>query len=412
MKRILIALPLLALLLGLAVYLARNPATTREAASSGAPAPQSAGHSTPPSAPAPGPKPPATTSPDLLPTGALRFVVTMSGKPCPDALLTVQKGGTNEFMTIRTEADGTQLLHGLAAGEYGITVQQDDASSFGTLVLVEPGQTVVIPVDLKTGGRVTGTVTDRGGHPVPGTRVFLLDEATKGPPNSLFCLSDEKGHYALKGIPPGAFGVRYRHVEYKPLDRMGLVFRGGAEDYQIDVALEVGARISGRVVDEAGAPIPGADVIAGNPDSAGVAKSAADGSFTVTGLTDAPANISAAKAGYGKVVLRNLSGNPSDVLFRLPKAGTILGRVLIDEIPRQTQINLSRYDEDLKQIIPAESRFFALPTTATFAFENVPPGTYWIDVLASGYEAAERPQVVVGSGQITNEIRIPMRKKN
>jgi len=223
--------------------------------------------------------------------------------------------------------------------------------------------------------------------------------------------TDDKGQYALKGIAPGAFAVRFRHDEYKPLDRKGLYFRSG-EDYRLDAVLEVGARLSGRVVDEAGAPIEGADVIAGNPDSAGLTKSAADGSFTVTGLTDAPANISAAKAGYGKVVLRNLSGNPTNVLFRLPKAGTILGRVIIDEIPRQTQINLSRYDEELKQVIPAESRFFALPTTATFAFGDVPPGTYWVDVLVAGYEPADRPQVVVASGQPTNEVRITMRKKN
>jgi hypothetical protein len=187
---------------------------------------------------------------------------------------------------------------------------------------------------------------------------------------------------------------------------------GGGEDYRIDVTLELGARISGWVVDEADAPIAGAHVIAGNEDSAGLTKSATDGSFTVTRLTDAPANISAAKEGYGKVVLRNLSGNSTNVVFRLPKAGTILGRLIIDEILRQTQINLSRYAEELKQIIPADSRFFALPTTATFAFGDVTPGIYWIDVLASGYQAADRPQIVVGSGQTTDEVRIAMRKKN
>ncbi len=409
MKRTLIALPLLALLLGLAVYFARKPAPPPEPVPPGA---QAAISKTAPSTSTPDPKAPTSTFPATAPMGALRFVVLMRGKPSPDALLTVQKAGTSEFMKFKTEADGTQFLHGLTAGEYSIGVEQEDSTPFGAVVIVEPGQTAVVNIDLKTGGRVTGTVTDRSGRPVPNTRIFLLDEVTKGPPNSLFCLTDDKGQYALKGIPAGNFGVRYRHLEYKPLDRMGLLFRGGGEDYRIDVALEVGARISGRVVDEADAPLAGADVIAGNPDSAGVAKSAADGSFTVTGLTDAPANISAAKEGYGKVVLRNLAGNPTNVLFRLPKAGTILGRLLIDIVPKQTQINLSRYDEELKQIIPAESRFFALPTTATFAFGDVPPGTYWIDVLASGYEAAERPQVVVGSGQITNEVRIVMRKKN
>ncbi len=58
-----------------------------------------------------------------------------------------------------------------------------------------------------------------------------------------------------------------------------------------------------------------------------------------------------------------------------------------------------------------ESRFFALPTTATFAFADVSPGTYWLDALTEGYETVDRPQIVVGSGQTTNEVPITMRKK-
>lgn len=69
-------------------------------------------------------------------------------------------------------------------------------------------------------------------------------------------------------------------------------------------------------------------------------------------------------------------------------------------------------DEELKQIIPMESRFFALPTTSTFAYADASPGTSWIDVPVEGYEAVDRPQTVVGSGQITRETEIAMRKKN
>jgi len=137
-----------------------------------------------------------------------------------------------------------------------------------------------------------------------------------------------------------------------------------------------------------------------------------DGSFTVTGLTDDPANVWAEKAGYGAVVLRNLSGNPTDVLFRLPKAGIVLGRLQMDIVPKQTQIILSRYDDELRQVIPAESKFFALEKDNAFLFADVSPGTYWIDVQTSGYEPVDRPQVMVEAGQTTKPVVITMRKKN
>jgi hypothetical protein len=193
---------------------------------------------------------------------------------------------------------------------------------------------------------------------------------------------------------------------------MGLIFRRSSDEVRVDAVLELGARIAGRVIDETDAPVAGAEIVAGNDDSAGVSKSAADGTFTVTGLTDAPSNVSAFKGGYGKIVKRNLAGNPGDVVFRLPKAGTVLGRLAIDLIPAQTQITLSRFDEELRQVLPADSRFFCLPTTATFAFADVSPGTYWLEVQVEGYEQVDRPQIVVSSGQITRETAVAMRKRN
>jgi hypothetical protein len=225
-------------------------------------------------------------------------------------------------------------------------------------------------------------------------------------------MSDKEGRYALKGISPGAFGVRYRHLLYKPLDRMGLVFRETSDEYRVDVVLDAGAFISGRVVDEAGAPIEGAKVIGGNDDSGGVTHSAPDGSFTVTGLTDPPANFSATKAGYGKVVLRNLYGNPTGVLFRLPKAGTLLVRLQMDTVAPKTQVTISRYDHELGQVIPEDSRSFPAGKDNAFVFDDVPPGTYWIEARVAGYEPVDRPQIVVASGQITKPVIISMRKKN
>jgi hypothetical protein len=411
MKRALIVLPLFAIILALAAWLLRRPGSdpfTPKPAPAAPVAPTAHPHDHElPKAPLP------AFPPDAAP-GALHFVVTMRGQPVAGARIIVHQVGVDRNASFQTEADGTQLLKGLPAGEFQIAIEQDDALPYPTETLVAPGQTVEIVADLKVGGKVYGRITNRGGQPVPDTRVFLLDAATGVPPDGKVALSDKEGRYALKGLGAGNFHVRYRHVEYKPLDRKGLVFRGGADDYPIDVVLEVGAKISGKVLDDAGAPIEGADLIGSNGESAGIAKSAADGSFSVTGLTDPPANISAAKAGYGKVVKRNLSGNPTDVIFQLPKAGTLLGALVIDQTPRQIQVILSRYDDELKQEIPVDPRFFSFISTdtPTFAFADVSPGTYSIDVQAEGYEQIDRPQVAIASGQITREVRISMRKKN
>ncbi|HVR83426.1 MAG TPA: carboxypeptidase-like regulatory domain-containing protein [Planctomycetota bacterium] len=342
----------------------------------------------------------------------IRFAITLRGQPAGGVPITLIQSGEDRHMVFQTEADGTQLVRGLPPHEYGIYIASEDAIPYSGEVQVLPGATVSVAVDLKPGGKVYGTVTDRAGRPIADARILLLKDPSKHPAGGTGAVSDKEGHYALKGISPGAFGVRYRHVLYKPLDRMGLLFRESSDEYRIDVVLDLGAFVSGRVVDEADVPIEGARVMGGNNDSGGVAKSAADGSFTVTGLTDPPANFSATKPGYGKVVLRNLSGNPTGVLFRLPKAGTVLVRLQIDTVPPQTQITLSRYDHELGQVIPEESKFFPAGQDNAFAFDDVTPGTYWIEVRVAGYEPVDRPQVVVASGQITKPALISMRKKN
>jgi hypothetical protein len=411
MKRALAALPLVLLVaVGAFILLRKSASPSAPVVSHGGAEPAA---SAPPtsqlSAKPPSATPPAPAAKEE--TGALRFLVTLRGQPASNVQVTVLQAGVGAFGKFKTEADGTQYLHGLPPGEYSIGIEQEDAIPYSGEITLKSGQTIPIQVDLKVGGKVYGTISDRAGKPIAETRVFLTD-----PETALQCgkqiLSDKDGHYELKGIAPGQFGVRFRHLKYKPLDRTGLFFRSSTDEYRIDVTLDLGAWFSGRVLDEANAPIEGADLLASNAESAGQAKSAADGTFTVTGLTDIPANVSASKNGYGTVVLRNLSGNPTDLLLRLPKAGTVLGRVVIDAIPPQTQVTLSRYDEELRRVIPVESQFFSLEPGAGFAVHNIAPGTYWVEVTIEGYEAVDRPQIVVASGQITKPVVISMRKKN
>lgn len=411
MKRALTVLPLVALAVGVALFLFRSaprsqPAPTTAPALAGA-----VGH--PPSpAPAGAPSLPAPASPGEADGGAIRFILTMRGQPAPGALITVRKSGTSEFRKFGSEADGTQLLQGLPFARYDINIEFEDAIVYNGDVLIDSRELRLVAIELKVGGRISGTVTDRSGHPIGETRVFLVDQRSRGPAAHDAVTTGPDGRYALKGVAAGLYQVRFRHAVYQPLDRSDIELHGADDHREVDAVLAIGARLSGRVVDDSGAPIGGADLVAGNGSSGGTAQSAADGTFTISGLTEIPANISAAKPGYGKVVLRNAPVNSNNLLFRLPKAGILSARLLIDTVPRKIQVVLSRYDEELRQVIPAESQMIIPSTAGTFEARNIPPGTYWIEVQADGYELVDRPQVGILPGETTPELSIAMRKKN
>jgi hypothetical protein len=339
-------------------------------------------------------------------------VVTLRGQPAPGAKITVLKTGVGEFRKFAAESDGTQRLLGLPPALYNISVTYEDALPYEGKVVVDSREERVATINLKMAGRIYGTVMDRSGRPVADARVFLVDMEKGGPAPYEAVQTDPQGHYAIRGVGPGLFQVRFRHALFQPLDHSDVRTRGADDFQQVDVVLSLGVRLSGRVVDEAGRPVEGAKLVAGNGTSAGTATSAADGSFTVSGLTDVPANLSAERPGYGSALLRNVPGNSNGLVLRLPKPGTLFGRLQIDAIPKKTQIVLSRFDDELRQVIPADVRYPTVATDGTFLLPDLVPGTYWIDVQADGYEAVGRPQAVVVAGQETSEVTISMRKKN
>lgn len=412
MKRVLVIVPLIALLAGLGLYLWRAKVTGKTPFSfrKESPLAEALNPTAEPKADAATPPPSGAAAP-TADTGSIQFIVTSRGEPVKEAKITVQKSGTGYFMNFKTDAQGKLLLGALPPHEYGVGVEHPDYAPYDGELRVVAGKTHPLAIDLKPGGKIYGTVTDKSGHPLPKTRVFLLrGDSGAAMPNSQV-ETDENGAYAIKAIPAGLYGVRFRHKLYKPQDRKEFSIRSHTDEHRVDVTLEVGARITGRVVDTSGKPIEGAVIVASNKGAAGLEKTAKDGTFLLGGLNELPVNCSATKEGYGKGVMRGLPPNGPDVEFRLAKGGTVAGRVVLDEPPRQVQVVLSKYDEQLQMVIMEESKLFADPPNGAFSVPDVAPGTYWVDVQIGGYEAVERPQVVVGEGQAIEGLVITFRKK-
>ncbi len=224
-------------------------------------------------------------------------------------------------------ADGTYTITGLFAGSYRVQASTpscpggatsppcvdyvpqyfNGASDYNAATLVTATSGVTTPninFALVLGGRIAGTVTNALGTPVAGEWVTANRDTCCGGGGAM---SATDGTYTITGLPAGS----YRVHAYGPYCLGGASsppcvdyvsqYYNGASDYSaatlvtatsgvttpnINFALVLGARISGTVTNALGTPIAGAGVSASRMGccGSGSANTAADGTYTITGL--------------------------------------------------------------------------------------------------------------------------------
>jgi hypothetical protein len=314
-------------------------------------------------------------------------------------------------LTLETEPDGTRAVGRLLPGTWDVSAHHPQYVPVSTGAVVQAGRAAEVILEFKEGGRVTGTVTEPAGEPIARvdvnllhgeTRTFILPE--------LSARTDPEGRFSIEGIPSLRFGLHFRHARFRPRVEMGLEFQRPGEEREVNVTLEPGSMVSGRVVEDSGAPIAGASVIASN-ENASLVKSDAEGRFTIYGLGDQPVNLSASARGYGTAFVRGIPPNAAGIEIRLPWGGSLAGRVAADPIPETFAIILTRYDEDFRKNLRVKTETFGRADGGRFVLRDVSPGPYWVEVEAEGYEAAEAPQVTVNAGQATEGVVVALRKR-
>lgn len=158
---------------------------------------------------------------------------------------------------------------------------EDPATPPETLDAVQPTRVEVKPqppeekaagAELGEGLRVRGRVSDRFGNPVPGARVvaaagegFQIDIDSAGDLPWLErrrAVADEKGVFELSGVEPGRLRIAVKSHGFAPYQREGIRVPAIDGVFELEpIALEVGAILSGRVVDGAGHGVAGAKLI-------------------------------------------------------------------------------------------------------------------------------------------------------
>ena len=110
-----------------------------------------------------------------------------------------------------------------------------------------------LAVALASPASVTGKVVeDKTGRPVPRARLLL-----KGNAFARLVRAAPDGTYALRGVPAETYRLAVDEARHVPWVEAALALAPG-ETKHLDIALTLGATLTGMVVDENGAPVPAA----------------------------------------------------------------------------------------------------------------------------------------------------------
>jgi protocatechuate 3,4-dioxygenase beta subunit len=221
--------------------------------------------------------------------------------------------------------DGSYALDNVPPGNVQLQVSaQGYVAGSRNNITVEDGKTVSgIDIQLDRGAAVSGRVTSSG-NPVAGAQVRVAFQRS---PNFNNVTSDADGLYRMDGLGEGDHTVEFQKAGFIILQKPVVIAAG--KDIHLDVELDPGHELRGRVVDRSGQGVVGAYVSPASRDGRpAFVTSDGDGNFVLQGLADGTYKIVARKDGFvsaesNDVVLPQ-SGS---VTLTMDKGATITGRV-------------------------------------------------------------------------------------
>ena len=217
------------------------------------------------------------------------------------------------FQNTRTAVDGTFELDELPASTYRLSVRADEyqPTAVESLDLRTAEQREPLRVELRPGVVVTGRVLDEEGEPLTEARVERRDErdrtASFRPFRMRGTATDAEGRYRLDGLPAGPV-VLVAHAPERSSRVRELVLEPG--DNEVDFVLEPSPVLAGRVIDQQGQPVTGAQVSHRSGNSGNSDESDESGRFRIPVELGAIVRVQASKSGAGtRTCSRSRSGS-------------------------------------------------------------------------------------------------------
>lgn len=214
-----------------------------------------------------------------------KVVVSSTQQVCtrkPDVLL--RDAQRERWVRLEAEPDGTLWADGALPGTYSANVRCDGFTArerYPQVVIgAAPVQDLVWLVD--PGATLRGRVLARG---LPVEDASVNASGTGLPTRNSYghATTDRDGTYVIAGLVPGPYKLSAdTDVGHPPRD--GYDVDVPATGATKDLVVEEGGAISGAVVDEAGRPLEGVDVMAHGNGAVGSAQTGRDGAFTIVNL--------------------------------------------------------------------------------------------------------------------------------
>jgi protocatechuate 3,4-dioxygenase beta subunit len=299
---------------------------------------------------------------------------------------------------------------GVAAGAQGVTITLEQYGAISGFIRFEAMAETILP------GKFTVAIRPTGNEAAPLVRKSF---------------SAEDGRFLVESVAPGVYDLVASADGFRTAVLPGVRVVQNDTTAGVEIVLDMGATIQGRVVDEAGNPVGDASVYArpSSPGgealgagSGGSASTGRDGVFTITGLeagayeviamsgkqaTMQPVSVYLADRGHQVVDL--VVGGAGELHVRItgPDGAPVSGAdvQVIDEsgslVVNPRSLGLSaKYSSDPDVLRHALRKLNQTDVTGFLLISSIPPGKIEIRVEATDFHA-DRRRVEVVAGETT-----------
>lgn len=368
----------------------------------------------------------------LQPGAAIEGIVTdPRGRPVERAWVMLIPFNRDGFMAagagfygrppMHTDSDGRFRIADLPLGlRFNLRVQHQELLP-EEVTGVEAPTPRPLRIRLSLPRSLAGRVIDPQGEPIANASVSQLETASAPDGSNVMrslgekARTDEEGRFVLSRVKPGSIQLHVSAFGYRGRDTQGIRIPEEGEAAPVEITLEPGTSLQGRVLDSRDLPVPHASVHArgsgreGQAFFKGSASTDEEGRYELVDLEPGPYEIEAFVFEQGRSARAAVEIQPgrNQLDLRLPGGVEVAGRVVDSQGAPVPAASLS--------LVPIQRDGSAMGMGArglssadgSFVLADVPDGEYRLTASRQGFAASVLPEVRVAGAPVSGlELRL------